>query len=265
MTHCRAHLRNVCGTIFGRSPTLHRIPFGPLRGKFLFMSCALAPRMYFGINEPDIVRLARTYARPGGIIYDVGAHIGFTTLLFADCLRGRGEVHSFEIAPSVARKYLRNTIAGNRLTNVFVHEVGLGNDHRIVDLHVGATAMASLYSPPAEGDTEACTVVRLDDFATEKNLPAPTVIKIDVEGAELDCLMGGIETIRTHQPVMLIEFHSPDLLEQGVRLLRHLAYSLSTRTRDPLTESFIGGLTRFEETVLCIPKRLVGTSQKHWP
>ena len=95
---------------FGRTPRIHRIPFGPNRGRNIFISFDISPRMYFGIDEPWIAELAQTKINPGDVVYDLGAHIGYTCLLFAQRVGKTGFVHAFEILPSVAEGFLKKTI-----------------------------------------------------------------------------------------------------------------------------------------------------------
>ena len=63
--------------------------------------------MYFGFNEPWLAKLAQQYLRPGDVVYDIGAHVGYTCVLFAQCVGDAGVVHAFEILPSVADQFLK--------------------------------------------------------------------------------------------------------------------------------------------------------------
>jgi hypothetical protein len=87
----------------GRDRAIHRIPFGPNRGRLIYCSITISPRMYFGVDEQWVALLAREYVKPGDVVYDVGAHVGYTTLLFA---AHAGHVHAFELVPSVADEFL---------------------------------------------------------------------------------------------------------------------------------------------------------------
>ena len=101
--------------------------------------------MWFGIDEPWIARLCESQIRQSAVVYDIGAHVGYTTLLFAHYLNGTGVVHAFEILPSTA-DLLRKTVEANDFRNITIHVVGLGAQDTIYELPIGQTAMTSIPS-----------------------------------------------------------------------------------------------------------------------
>lgn len=119
--------------------------------------------------------------------------------------------------------------------------------------------MTSIYSDPRPKDlpTELCRIVSLDKYIKDNQLPPPQVIKIDIETAEIDCLRGGINTINEYKTVMLIEFHSLDLLKEGYQILRDCDYRLETDNDITVDDSFLSSLTHFHETVCCFPENKV--------
>ncbi|MGA3288384.1 MAG: FkbM family methyltransferase [Bacteroidota bacterium] len=236
---------------YGRTPRIHRIPFGPNRGRNIFISFDISPRMYFGIDEPWIAELAQTKINYGDVVYDIGAHIGYTCLLFAQRVGKTGFVHAFEILPSVAEGFLRKTIQANDFNNVMIHAVGLSSMDKTLELAIGATMMASLYSNPIRGDKmELCKTVRLDQYVMREKLPLPSLIKIDIECAEIDCLQGGIEIIKKCRPLLIIEFHNLDLLIKGYNILNSEGYRLITR-KNIIDEKFLQSINYFHESVFC--------------
>lgn len=247
-------IKRVGALTFGREPRLHRIPFGPLRGRPIFTSFAISPRVYFGIAEPWIARLAAQRVRSGDVVYDIGAHVGYTALLFARSVGPAGSVHAFELLPSVARRFLRKTIEANRLDNVVIHEVGLSDREETLELRVQPAMMTSFaYRPRAGEPTELCPTVRLDEYVARSGLPAPQMIKIDVEGAENQCLRGGAELIRSTQPEMIVEFHTMRLLQEGYALLSSWGYRLVLRSGVTLDLRQLPQTELFRDSVLCLP------------
>ena len=218
------------------------------------MSPQISPRMWFGIDEPWIARLCKSQLRQNTVVYDIGAHIGYTTVLFAHYLKGTGAVHAFEILPSTA-ELLQNTVEANQFQNVVIHAVGLGAEEAIQRLTIGSTAMTSIRAAKREGQsTECCKVVRLDTYRRERDLPQPALMKVDIEGAEIQFLQGSLELIDECQPTMIIEFHSKDLLQQGYGLLTSLGYQLHNEHGE-LTEDSIEGISGyFNDNILCLPK-----------
>ena len=254
--------RYMLGIILPVHPILHRIPFGPIKGRKIFMSPAISLRMWFGVDEPWIARLCKRLLRPSDVVYDIGAHIGYTTLLFAHFLKGTGVVHAFEILPSTA-DYMRKTVEANNFRNVNIHVVGLGAEENIYELPVGDTAMTSILDKTYEGQKcECCKVVTLDTYIHENCLPMPNLIKMDIERSEIDCLLGSIELINECRPTMIIAFHSKSLLHQGYALLRSLEYNLYDKL-GPLSEDSITEVSEtFNDSILCLPMERVPIIKK---
>jgi FkbM family methyltransferase len=214
----------------------------------IYCSIAISPRMYFGVDERWVALLVREHVKPGDVVYDIGAHVGYTTLLFAT---HAGHVHAFELVPSVADEFLARTVAANALTNVTIHRVGLSDEDRVVELPVSQTMMASLDRIRQGVRIERCHLVPLDSYAVEQHLPPPSLIKIDVEGAEVHCLRGALELIRRHRPILVVEFHSHDLLRQGVTLVESLGYHITSRKGSATSRK--GSALTFPESMLCLP------------
>ena len=254
MRRVKIDRRLLLGMVCGTHLRVHRIPFGPIRGRKLFMSPQISPRMWFGIDEPWIARLCKTQLRQNSAVYDIGAHIGYTTVLFAHYLNGTGAVHAFEILPSTA-ELLQNTVKANQFQNIVIHTVGLGAEEAIQQLTIGSTAMTSIRAAKREGQrTERCKVVALDKYRRERDLPLPALMKVDIEGAEIHFLQGSLELIDECQPKMIIEFHSKDLLRQGYTLLTSLGYKLYNEHGELTGDSIEEISGYYNDNILCLPK-----------
>lgn len=253
INQAKAFAKSLSGVILGKHIRAHRVPFGPIRGRKIHMSPEISLRMWFGVDEPWIAQLSRKLLGPGDVVYDLGAHVGYTTVLFAQFLQGSGEIHAFEILPSTAA-LLRKTVEANGFGNITIHVVGLGAEGGEFELPVGPTAMTSIIAKKQEGQAcESCRVVRLDDYRREKGLPGPTLIKMDIERAEIDCLNGSLDLVNEFRPVMIIAFHSKALLQQGFALLRSLNYELLDQ-HGPLTPESIDKINdKFNNSILCLP------------
>jgi len=213
---------------YGRRARAHRILFGPLAGGKLFIRPAISLRMLLGLDEPDVASMAGGALRPGDVVYDVGAHVGYTCLLFARLVGPSGSVQAFELLPSTAAM-LRKTIELNHLEHCGVHEIGLSDSDRSSLVGINAQAMGSSeFARDASyaGPAEECRIRRLDGYRAERALPAPTLIKIDVEGAEIAMLRGARQTLRECEPLLIVEFHHRDLLCRGLELLAAEGYEV---------------------------------------
>jgi FkbM family methyltransferase len=177
-------------------------------------------RQVFWSGRYDEATLARLAARlrRGDVVLDVGANIGLYAVRLARALLrlGGGCVHAFEPIPANAERLAYN-VAANALAQVVqIHELALGSRHGRTAFHreneygasTGNAAMIGAAVAPAFGaDTEA-DVTTLDSFAARLDLGSCALIKLDVEGAELEVLRGGAATIARLRPVILAEYNA---------------------------------------------------------
>jgi FkbM family methyltransferase len=162
--------------------------------------------------QDALVRLLR----PGLTVWDVGAHIGFFTLLSARLVDPGGTVHAFE-PMSANRERLEAGVRLNGAANVVVHDRAVAAVPGAGELHAHEhTTMWSLRGSGQGG--ERVDVLTLDLLARE--LGPPDVVKIDVEGAEVDVLRGGADLLRgERRPALLVEFTDEAALVEGRALL----------------------------------------------
>lgn len=155
--------------------------------------------------------------QPGAVFWDVGAHVGFFTILAARAVGPRGRVHAFEPMPNDRRR-LVEAVRQNAARNVTVHEFAVSDLNASALPHGhSASAMWTLVAERGEfaGISVACRTI--DSLASD--LGDPDAIKIDVEGAELDVLRGGLATIERSKATLVVEFAVPTYVEAARRLL----------------------------------------------
>lgn len=248
-------IKKLISFFFSRSPKLYVIPFGPIKGMRLFTSFDISPRMLFGFDESWVVKIAKLYLKEGDTVFDVGAHIGYTSLLFAKLVGNTGNVQAFELLPNVVDNYLSKTIKVNGLEQIITsHPVGLSDKEESLSIFVGHTMMGSLDSVASESITlEQCKTVALDEYAITYELGIPKLIKVDVERAEIQFLEGAISFIKEHQPILLIEFHNIDLLKKGFRILTGLNYELAAED-GKIDDEVLAGFNSFHKSIIALPK-----------
>ena len=150
-----------------------------------------------GVWEPNLTALFKSALAPGDVCIDVGAHIGYYTLLAARAVGPGGHVYAFEPSPSNNRA-LRRNIALNRLSNVTALDVAAGAETRQATLFEGpasnsgqATLNAAFAAKSAARIQEATVeVAPVASLVSETEWDRTRVIKIDVEWEELDVLRG---------------------------------------------------------------------------
>ena len=239
--------------VYGDELRAHRIPFGPNVGRYLYTKPSISVRMLLGIDEPELVRVAKRVLRTGDTVYDAGAHIGYTCVLFASLVGSAGNVQAFELLPSTAA-ILRRTLDLNRLTSCTIHEVGLSDSDRSSRISINERCMGSsefAQGPDFNGRADDCRIYRLDSYRRLTPIPSPTLIKIDVEGAEVKALQGAEQTIRESGPLMIVEFHTAKLLVQGLEWLVDAGYEVMLPKGEPLTVRSARNLRLFHGSVVC--------------
>jgi len=162
----------------------------------------------FGDYAPEqpVKRLIESNLAPGDVFLDVGANIGFFSLIASRIVGPSGEVHSFEPLPDAAA-LLRRTVDGNALTNVVVIEAAVG-------AQAGDATMAvmkdSAYSHVVEWATGvdaghgswhavAVRTISLDQYVAQALAGPPRLVKMDIEGAEMEALKGAHSLLSDHE------------------------------------------------------------------
>lgn len=168
-----------------------------------------------GRAEPEVQEALAELIEPGQTVYDVGANIGFFTILCSRLVGPHGKVYAFEPIPDNLAT-LRRNIALNKLTNVVVVEQALSASTGTAEMFVSLwSAFHSLNVDGAskrenhgpDGGQITVETITLDEFVLQEDVSPPDLIKLDVEGAELLVVEGMRETLRTVQPLLLCEVH----------------------------------------------------------
>jgi FkbM family methyltransferase len=168
--------------------------------------------LYKEFVEARSVTLLRAWIRPGTSVIDVGANIGFFTLHLARWVSGEGRVLALE----------PDTLNYARLRRA-VSRAGVAARVEAIQAAVAEeSGQAFLELNPANpadhklGDSGVrVAVTTIDELTRERNWPAVSLIKIDVQGAEPRVLEGARETIARFRPAIFIEIHDASLRRYG--------------------------------------------------
>lgn len=170
----------------------------------------------WGMFEPGTTATIRKYLKPGSRFVDVGAHVGWYTLLASRIVGTTGKVWSFEPSPDNAALIRRMLFINDVASIVDFHQVAAGRDPSRATLHVmPISAESSLL--PIEGFRHAAEVdvVRLDDVLAADS--CVDLIKIDSEGFELEVVAGMAEIMaRNPNCKVIAEFGPSHLKRAGV-------------------------------------------------
>lgn len=222
-----------------------RIPQGHAGGlaldlRYLPISHAHLGSIAFGNLESEVQEAMVRHLGRGGVFYDIGANLGFFSLLAAH-LAGveEGHVYAFEAAPENAVAIARNAQL-NSLPNVSVIAKAVSDRPgrgRLQVVDDQSWSKLEEYGPhPFTEEVIEVELVSIDEFVKAEDVRPPTVVKIDVEGAELAVLEGMRTTIANHQPAIICELH--DTHREFLAVIRDLGYrAINLTGAEPLEEA----------------------------
>ena len=168
------------------------------------------------------------HLRSGMCVFDIGANMGYYTLLAARAVGPSGLVYAFEPEPHNF-ELLTRSVAENGFTNVRPVRAAVSNNAGTVRLHLdranfGAHSFEAGSVPTPSGHSVEVETVRLDDFVEQaRSFEAGVVVKIDVQGAEALVVEGGSRFLALPRIVVLLEFWPEALARTGADAARLLA------------------------------------------
>lgn len=227
----RAKLCSVWYQAMGLGYTQRRIAAGPNRG--LFFSAGKRVRyskdFWNGTYESDACHFLENIIWPDAICYDIGANLGYHALIMARKAT-KGFVYAFEPLQE-AGLVLENNITVNQIRNIqwvakaVTAQSGQVKLGRNVSIDQAAVRWADDEDPMYQAIE--CESMSLDDFVNSGS-PAPSFIKIDVEGAETDVLLGAKGTLAQYKPMILCETHGIEAATRVYEILCAQGYELFT-------------------------------------
>lgn len=189
---------------------------GPLKGYRWLL--ATRSSFFFGTYELEQTDLFCKLVKPGDVVYDVGAHFGYYTLLASKLVGAQGRALAFEPSPpNLARLYRHVEL--NRCSNVQVLELAVSDREGVA--HFETRTGSGLGHLAADGPVEV-KVTRLDAL---EGYPRPNVMKIDVEGAEVAVLQGAASLLTAAKPIIFLSLHGDDLKKACLEILAGYGYT----------------------------------------
>ncbi len=166
-----------------------------------------------GNNELPVQEALAACIKAGGVLYDIGANVGFLTVIGARLVGPGGAVYAFEPVPANAACIRRN-IELNRLSNVTLIEKAIsatsGQGELFLTEYSGGGALTTAAKPFDSIATIPVTLASVDQVVFEDKLRPPTVVKVDVEGGEIDVFKGMQRTMKELRPTILYEVDDGD-------------------------------------------------------
>jgi FkbM family methyltransferase len=158
---------------------------------------------WLGLFEIEKRRAFERVLSSGDVVYDIGANVGYYSLVSAALVGPRGSVVAFEPLPENV-EFLRAHVERNSLQTVTIFESAVSDQNGQVRFRFDSTDSRSEGRLSPDGNLHVRSM-RLDDLVGSGAIRPPQCIKIDVEGGEMAVLFGAEELFRAHRPVVFVE------------------------------------------------------------
>jgi len=189
-----------------------QIQSGPAQGLWLHLNPRTGKTYFEGGGEPEVQEALQQHLRAGMTFYDIGANIGFFSLLAARLVGKEGRVVAFEADPEIAAR-LREHVARNEFGWITVEERAVWSNPGPVffartDPATSPDRGLGHVVSSGAGDTIQVSGVSLDEYT--RTQAGPDFLKCDVEGAEVDVFHGAERLLKEKRPGIICEMHSEE-------------------------------------------------------
>lgn len=205
---------------------------GGLAGCTLLLDMQTEKDYWLGTYEPELQTALADLVRPGITAYDVGANIGYISLLLARHAGENGKVFAFEALPGNLSRLRRNLELNRMAGRVQVVAAAVVDAEHPVRFLVGPSGgMGKAEGSAGRQDVAYAASVEvaglsLDDFVYRQGHPPPQAVKMDIEGGEVLALPGMARLLAEARPLLLMELHGPEAARAAWETLTAAGYRL---------------------------------------
>ena len=194
---------------------------GRLKGK-LWITGSSTHGCWLGSYEYEERILFEKAVSRGSIVFDIGAHVGFYTLLASVLVGSEGMVFSFEPVPRNLF-YLREHLRINNISNVKVIRKAVSDSYGMAYFETNVSSSMGHFQQ--DGNLQVETI-GLDELIVKQVIPIPNFIKIDVEGAEFLVLSGAKKLLEVNKIMIFLATHGIDVHRKCCDFLKSINYRL---------------------------------------
>lgn len=193
---------------------------GPLRGnRWIKGSHNLS--VLLGTYEKIQSREFFQISRGARVLWDLGAHVGYYSLLFSKANR-TGAIIAFEPVERNAKLFERHMNL-NKVRNYEIKQLAVSNEVGTLSFNFGRTTVAGKLSRQG---SSFVPVIKLSSWFKENASLPPNIVKMDIEGEELKVLQDIAQILRDHKPKIFLSTHGVALHHECIHFLRQLDYEL---------------------------------------
>ncbi len=192
---------------------------------------------WLGNYETDLQEAAARFVRSGMTVYDVGANIGYVTLVFATLAGSKGNIFAFEALPSNVERLVHHiAINGFAETVEVIHTAVVDQpgpvEFMVHSSHGMGKASGSGGRKEDYRDRIKVAGTSLDVFVFEEDNPPPQLVKMDIEGGEVMAVPGMRRTLAVHRPIVFLELHGKEAAETAWEVFTAADYTIHRMARD---------------------------------
>jgi FkbM family methyltransferase len=206
-----------------------QIQHGPAEGLWIRVNPRTGQNVQQGVGEPQVQQALVDYLRPGMTLYDLGANIGYFSLIAARLVGPTGCVVSFEADPEIAAR-LRENLERNNFSHARVEQKAVWSADTAsvpfarVDPNTSPDRGLGHVCDDSSGDAIPVEAVSLDGYIGAQNVP--DFLKCDVEGGEVQVFCGAERLLAERRTILLVEMHSPENHRVLARKFVELGYTV---------------------------------------
>jgi FkbM family methyltransferase len=209
-----------------------RVAGGGLSGLELYLDLQREKDYWLGTYEPELQATIQDLVEAGGAAYDVGANIGYISLLLACKLGPGGKVYAFEALPANLERLEANLKITGLAAQVEVVPAAVVDRDRVVKFLVGPSGgmgKAEGSKGRKEFDYDTSIQVKgisLDEFVYRDGNQPPQAIKMDIEGGEVLALPGMKQVLREARPLVFLELHGTEAADAAWQAFDEAGYRI---------------------------------------
>lgn len=209
---------------------------GQLVGMRLALDMKTEKEFWLGTYEPDLQSAIADLVKPGMVAYDLGANIGYFSLLLARAVGHAGKVFAFEALPANIQRLNRNVVLNGLEDTITVVPAAVIDRSQPIHFLLGPSGSTG----KVEGSSgrrsidyqDVITVngIALDVFTYIENHSEPAVIKMDIEGGEVLALPGMRRVLGQARPLVFLELHGEEAAQAAWQELTNMGYRIASIT-----------------------------------
>lgn len=205
---------------------------GELTGTRLSLNLKSEKDYWLGTYESELQDVIKKKVSPGMVVYDLGANIGYLSLLFSKLVAETGKVYAFEALPENVARIEENLSLNPGYKNIEIVPKAVTDKEDKVDFLIGpstgtgkvmGSAGRQNFKYQREISIEGTSI---DHYVFTGKKQEPDLIKIDIEGGEYIALEGMKLVLNQVKPLILLELHGPEATSVSCKILQDAGYKI---------------------------------------